>query len=810
MAKRNDGSYLRRDNNNIELTKTEDVFTAKLTQPTSADLLAADDTVEKVERLTRSLAKVTLKRKAGKETQLDAVMDKLRAKEGMVVHHEYAAKNNPQSVYHITDEIIIKFNADTSREQQQEILVSAGVIIKKHYPHLGACYLIDVTDAAKANPIKVANRLQALEAVEYAEPCLINRFAKMSLPLDEQFSSQWHLYSKEQNAPDIAVNADASVYEAWQITSGNRDIVVAVMDDGFELSHPDFQGTNKIVNPVDFTGNDDDPEPGAGDYHGTPCAGVCIAEHNDTGCVGVAPDCAFMPVRFPLNAADPWLIEIFQYVSQRANIASCSWGMAPGNYPLNTAVNETITQLTHSGGRDGKGLTIVFAAGNYDAPINATVDYPIRWLGRDEWGRSRVMEATGKIVNGYGAHPDVITVSACTSLNKKALYSNWGKEITVAAPSSNFDPTTYSKLPGRGITTTDNEYYGDDFTPGKRYTSSFGGTSSATPLVAGVCALVKSANPALTAAEIREILQQNTDKIEDQDMDTLYGVNKGDYHNGHSEWFGYGRVNAHRAVQDAISRLSDLQIIELENSTSIEIPDYTATGIASAIEITNTGTVSGIEVSLEIQHTWIGDLQVTLVSPSGVKVVLHDRSGGSADNISMTYTTTSTPALESMLNESAQGRWLLTVADLARSDTGALKRWSLKLKLGQSQTFTVSVDDSKAIPDNDPQGIISQLTIERQGRIRNIIVSLDITHSWIGDLQVSLVAPSHREIALHEGGGGSADNIRKRYTIQDIDGLAELVQANENCHGTWTLKVADVAQRDVGKLNQWGLEITLV
>ena len=162
----------------------------------------------------------------------------------------------------------------------------------------------------------------------------------------------------------------------------------------------------------------------------------------------------------------------------------------------------------------------------------------------------------GAIVNGYAAHPDVVAVSASTSLNRKAAYSNWGAEVTLCAPSDNWNPLNQQeRLPGRGIWTADNEDSGYGFAPGSRYTGMFGGTSSACPLVAGVAALVLSVNPDLSAAEVMEILVNNTDKITDAEPDPVLGLRKGTYGNdGHSGWFGFGKVNAAKAVEAARQR----------------------------------------------------------------------------------------------------------------------------------------------------------------------------------------------------------------------------------------------------------------
>lgn len=809
MKKADEGRFLSRGGQKLEINKSEEAFTVQLPRTSDATRLATEESVGSVRMLNKKLARVTVAAERAPVQTRDKLMERLREAGQLVVHHEYVDKENPDVSYQITDEIIVKFKEGVGTDRIREILEKVGVVIKKEYFHLPGSYLVQVTEAAGANPVKVANRLEAFAEVEYAEPSLINRFVQFAFPADELFPSQWHLYSKGQAAPDIDRNADASVYEAWEITKGTREIVVAVLDDGFELTHPDFQGAGKVVNPTDFTGNDDQPLPEGGDYHGTPCAGVAIAEENGQGCVGAAPGCAFMPVRFPLSAADSWLIEIFRFISARANIVSCSWGMSPGNYPLSSAVAQTFGELTRSGGKDGKGLVIVFAAGNYDAPIDATVNYPIRWLGRDAQGNRRIFTATGRMLNGFPAHPDVIAVGAMTSLNKKALYSNWGSQLSVTSPSNNFDPTTYNQLPGRGITTTDNEYYGSDFTPGKRYTNSFGGTSSATPLVAGICGLVKTANPGLSAAQIKEILEQSADKIEDPSSDPLYNLAKGTYSNGISEWFGHGKINAANAVHEAARRLQPQRVIEKENLAALAIPDFNAAGIASPISISEAGAVTGLEVQVDISHSWIGDLEVTLISPAGSRMLLHNRSGGGADNIRKTYTLVDTLALGAALGQAASGTWLLQVADRASRDLGTLNRWSLKLLLGQTNKVRVESSASFTIPDNDPNGVASSLAVTQEGTLKEIQVTVDITHSWIGDLQVSLVSPTGQEVILHGRSGGSADNLRTSFTSQATPALAALVQANTAVRGSWTLKAADLARQDVGKLNSWSLELTI-
>ena len=108
------------------------------------------------------------------------------------------------------------------------------------------------------------------------------------------------------------------------------------------------------------------------------------------------------------------------------------------------------------------------------------------------------------------------------------------------------------------------------------------------------------------------------------------------------------------------------------NNTAYPIPDNSAAGVDSPIAISGaSGNASAeTEVYVNITHTWIGDLIVTLVAPDGSQYVLHNRTGGSADNIDATYTV-------NLSSEAKNGTWILRVSDNASLDTGTLNRWSI-------------------------------------------------------------------------------------------------------------------------------------
>ena len=413
----------------------------------------------------------------------DEAMRKLRKTH--VLHHLYTTKGQPDDKVLITDSFFVKFKPDTPEREVRSFLESEALEVMEDFGNNSL--LVRVTDLTGKNPIRAANSAVLYEHVEYAEPNLMRELVRFGfIPPDPHFSSQWHLHAPS-DANELAKGADVSAPEAWQNTQGRREVVVAVMDDGFDLTHPDFIGNDKIAGRLNVTmrsngtlGFDSQVFPRAGDYHGTPCLGVAVAELNGTGTVGVAPGCALFAVRFPLNISDGNLAILFRRVSQVADVVSCSWGFGPANRPMSTTLKNEVTQLAATGGRRGKGLVFCVAAGNNNCPIkdlNNTTTYEFI----DGLGIRR--RYSGPIDRWLAAHPDVITVAACTSEKKRSAYSSWGQEINVCAPSNNFDDLRRFTPPGRGIFTTDNEGFGrgSDFTPNSRYTGAFCGTSSATP-----------------------------------------------------------------------------------------------------------------------------------------------------------------------------------------------------------------------------------------------------------------------------------------------------------------------------------------
>jgi subtilisin-like proprotein convertase family protein len=121
-------------------------------------------------------------------------------------------------------------------------------------------------------------------------------------------------------------------------------------------------------------------------------------------------------------------------------------------------------------------------------------------------------------------------------------------------------------------------------------------------------------------------------------------------------------------------------VVNLSESPGVAIPDNNVTGIERTLNAADAGIVDDVEVSVDITHTFIRDLLVTLVSPQGTSVPLHQRTGGDADNIIKTYAPANTPQLQTLRGQQIQGAWRLKVADLEAADLGKLNKWSLKIR----------------------------------------------------------------------------------------------------------------------------------
>jgi subtilisin family serine protease len=639
---------LTRGGRKITLTKQPEYFAVRLKQGRANSLRALEANLGAPETPVRHVDSVTaenLEVFAVEEAKdLEATVDALRkAPRAEVVTHVYTVDDTPQGNVIPTGTLTLQFKPIATTAQREALLAEFSLEIVSALDYLPNGYTVRATVASSGNPLKIAEALQQRDLLLVAEPDLAFSVAFQHAPTDPLYVDQWHLNNRGGQAGLLA-GADVKAEGAWDVTTGKREVIVAVIDDGFDLGHPDFDAPGKLVAPRDFGQGDFDPNPALDDdNHGTACAGVAVAEENGVGVVGLAPRCALMPIRMAPWLSDQSIAAMFGYAKDNgAAVISCSWTAGAWNFPLSSAMNASLHQVATQG-RGGKGCVILFAAGNDNRPLDGVKD------GQPS-------------VQGFGLHPDVICVGASNSLDQRSSYSNYGPALSLCAPSSG--------SPGMRIVTTDRRgtrgYMAGD------YTTDFGGTSSATPLAAGLAALILSANPALTAAEVKQIMMDTADKI-----DTANGA----YVDGHSPWFGHGRVHADKAVRRAAG-LDQPQalpkVLTLEHRIQTPIPDMGQ--VEDTLPFPLDVTAREIEVAFEIQHAFRGDLRVLLLPPTGQTLTLWERSGGSADDLLHTVRASAEPGLfAGVVGAKAKGDWRLHVLDMARQDVGILVRWSLAI-----------------------------------------------------------------------------------------------------------------------------------
>jgi hypothetical protein len=532
---------LKRGRGKIDLVKSDNLIAVRPTmQSNLKEVLSLAATESNQNDTGTMLGGFSIIKVDGTNDEMENSLDQIRSHYSVDAgSHVYHTPKNTAPIVP-TGKITLRFNGATSNEERQQIIDDHNLEIldssvKENDDGTKTETYTVRTTPDSPNPLKVAESLQQSPIVSLAEPDLATpgKLFAFQLPTDEFLKEQWHLKNdgiQFNTNLGLKAGADARVIAAWrQIQSfGSPACVIAVIDDGFDLTHPDLSGGSKIIAPWDFLSNSEvvkprrfNPDSRQSDYHGTACSGVATGNINGGKIAGAAPNCRLMPIKWSGSLSDDSIKKWFGYAAaQGAWVISCSWGAAADNFSLSTVMDEAITECATKG-RNDLGCVIVFAAGNSNHDIN---------------------DPENGTMDGFATHPHVIAVAACNSLDRKSNYSNFGEEISVCAPSSGTG--------GRGILTSDVrgtfQFQGMNFDAGYDagdYTKTFGGTSSATPLVAGICALMLSTNPSLTSAQVREIIENTARRIGPPES----------YVNGHSREFGHGCINAEAAVEGALS-----------------------------------------------------------------------------------------------------------------------------------------------------------------------------------------------------------------------------------------------------------------
>ncbi|WP_430465378.1 S8 family serine peptidase [Tabrizicola sp.] len=499
----------------------------------------------------------------------------------------------------------------------------------------------------------------------------------MATPTDPLFAQQWHL-------PMIG-----NIRKVWDDYTG-AGVSVVVYDDGVETTHADLAANYNAGGHFRFNGITYAPTPQTGDdAHGTACAGLIAAvDNNGRGGSGVAHGARVTGVDYlnDLQNAYNWttqttspLYDAVMRWAARFDIMSNSWGTTPSyayELNLNISRNSSAVDAAHfawvsANGRDGLGTIIVKAAGNES------------------------MNANG---DGANVSRHTITVSATERNGFIADYSNYGSSILLTAPAA---AVTTDLMGERGYNRSGSND-GDSLAQ-TDYTSTFSGTSAATPVVSGVVALMLDANARLGWRDVHSILTLSASHTGSAVGGSARGAEEGTWQTmGGNQWngggsiyhlsYGFGMVDAYAAVRmaEVWSRLAgpadtsanEVHLRQNYSGANVAIRDSDGRNSTAeaqiAFRVTQDIQIDSIHVTLDITHSYARDLVIFLRSPTGQQITLFNREGATPDPLDdfgaslFDFGLEWTFAAEAFRGMSSLGTWRVMVHDRASGDTGII------------------------------------------------------------------------------------------------------------------------------------------
>jgi thermitase len=379
-------------------------------------------------------------------------------------------------------EVLVKFRTGVSQETIRALTSRNNDSVEDIIESVPGLRAIDDLDDAAAD--QTVAEYAALPEVEYAEPNFeISLDSTPVLPGDPRFADQWGLSNEGQRGG--TQGADISATHAWHVTTGDDDVVIAVLDSGVDYTHTDL-ASNIWVRPAEIPAYEDDAagtiqdrhgynalgnnaDPMDENGHGTHCAGIIGAEGgNDIGISGVNWTVRIMPLKF-MNAGGfgttKDAIEAINYVIDRrkngvnVRVISASWGSTSKSRALEDVIRKAYDA----------GILFVAAAGNATTDNDRRPHYP----------------------SSYNVG-NVISVAALDRNDQLASFSNYGaKSVAIAAP-------------GVEILST---WLGEEY-------EEKSGTSMATPVIAGVAGLIAATEPRISVDDLRKRILASVDKID--------------------------------------------------------------------------------------------------------------------------------------------------------------------------------------------------------------------------------------------------------------------------------------------------------
>ncbi|MBJ7538893.1 S8 family serine peptidase, partial [Marinomonas transparens] len=516
-------------------------------------------------------------------------------------------------------------------------------------------------------------------------------------PDDPNFVDQWYL-------------SDINVLPVWQDYTG-KGVTVAITEvgpwDGEEYGQIDYSHPDLLPNIDAESLRTQNPniEP---TQHATLVAGVIAAARNDIGSVGVAYDATLISAGISegdVSALLNW---------QNYDVVNNSWGPEDQfSHTITNGVGEgfsyTLLENAVTYGRDSLGTIMVMAGGND------------RQTGHDTNGSDLTNNRYGITVGAINAEGDLGNLQIASD-----PFSNPGSSILVSAPGSNITSTSRLVENEQGST------FGGDYETAQ-------GTSFAAPIISGVVALMLEANPNLGWRDVQKILALTAKQIDDPNTEWqtngATNLNGGGMH--FSNDYGFGLVDAEAAVRLAESwsyqntSANEEEAIYQSGEVNLAIPDD-GNELSSTITVTDSIQLESIEVTFDLQHAQMGDVEIVLISPDGTESILVNRpgvapsgetAGRGQGEFEGTWTTSSTHHW----GEDSAGDWTLVLRDKVTGETGTLESWELRLYGEQGSEDDLYVFTSEFNGQiNGLQGEIGGIdTINTAALTSNTVINLD-------------------------------------------------------------------------------------
>lgn len=506
-----------------------------------------------------------------------------------------------------------------------------------------------------------------------------------SASFDSLYSDQWHLSNISQFGGTFG--EDANVNNVWnQGISGNQ-VIVSVVDDGLDIRHEDLssnisvtaRGLNLLNNTIYPT------HTYSNSFHGSAVGGVIAARGgNGIGVRGAAPCSKLVGVNLleksTIYTSDEYRAMVNE--TTRVSISNNSWGSPDGYgwlWPSSALWQQGVNEGTLKG-KSGKGTVYVWAAGN--GANGGTIASPILVDNANYDGQA----------NYYG----VMAIGGIGQDGTKANYSESGANLWAVAHTQGNNATAYTTA----ISTTDaTGAFGlnaggtsGDYSQ-SNYTKKFNGTSSATPLAAGVIALLLSQYPDLNWRDVRELVAYSARQNDPGDTD--WSMNGAGLNINHK--YGFGALDATNLLMNASNwvRISTPQIIDAKAilSPNTPIPDNDLVTGATVNYPVTTGIsyIEYVDVEFTSNHTYFPELYVLITSPSGTTSFLSEAhacanpysntlcTSGNTSIATMTGSSTYRFGLARNLGENPNGNWTIRVYDASATDTGSINSVRLRI-----------------------------------------------------------------------------------------------------------------------------------